>query len=124
MVIGASSWIKLPADKALANPDATRCSARIAYLGDHETTDGSAELKVRIQSSPADSPSLSGFPSPLLEKPRFSAIVAGRVGRQCRQRPAKSSNIAPRRRNVSVGRYSSTAVLPDAVCEIGGTGCK
>jgi hypothetical protein len=46
------------------------------------------------------------------------------AGRQRRQRRAKSSNIAPRTGSVSVGRYSSTAVLPDAVCEIGGTGSK
>jgi hypothetical protein len=41
--------------------------------------------------------------------------------RQRRQRRAKPGNIAPRRGSVSVGRYSSTAVLPDAVGGIGGT---
>jgi hypothetical protein len=30
--------------------------------------------------------------------------------------------MAPTTGSVSVGRYSSTAVLPDAVCKIGGTG--
>ena len=60
-----------------------------------------AELEVRIHSPPADSPPLSGF--------------------RVRSR-AKPGNIAPRTGSVSVGRYSSTAVLPDAVCEIGGIG--
>jgi len=57
-------------------------------------------------------------------KTRVFRHCGGRAGRQRRQRPAKSSNIAPRRGNVSVGRYSSTAVLPEAVCEIGGIGRK
>ena len=80
-----------------------------------------AELEVRIHSPPADSRSLSGFPPPPLEKPGFSAIVAaargGSVGRDT-QSPATSG---PRRGSVSVGRYSSTVVLPDALCEVGGT---
>src|SRR5215470_17184370 len=46
------------------------------------------------------------------------------AGRQGRRRRADSRNIAPRSGPVSVGLYSSTAVLPDAVCELGGSGRK
>jgi hypothetical protein len=45
-------------------------------------------------------------------------------GRSCRQRRVTPSNIAPSSGGVSVGRYSSTAVLPDAVGDIGGIGRK
>ena len=57
-------------------------------------------------------------------KTRVFRHFGGDAGVQCRQRRAKPGNIAPRRGSVSVGRYSSTAVLPEAVCEIGGTGRK
>src|SRR5215471_1760262 len=57
-------------------------------------------------------------------KTRVFRHCGGRVGRQCRQRCAKPGNIAPRTGSVSVGRYSSTAVLPEAVGEIGGIGRK
>jgi hypothetical protein len=57
-------------------------------------------------------------------KTRVFRHFGGGAGRQRRQRRAKPSNIAPRRGSVSVGRYSSTAAPPDAVCEIGGTGSK
>src|SRR5215831_11160929 len=55
-------------------------------------------------------------------KTRVFRHCGGRSGRQCRQRRPKSSNIAPRRGSVSAGRYSSTAVLPEAVGEIGEIG--
>jgi hypothetical protein len=52
-----------------------------------------AEPRVRIQSPPADSPCLAGFPPPPLEKPGFSAVLAairgGSVGRDA-QSPATS----------------------------------
>ena len=57
-------------------------------------------------------------------KTRVFRHFGGRAGSSHRQRRAKSSNIAPRRGGVSVGRYSSTAVLPEAVGEIGGIGRK
>src|SRR5215472_11874565 len=80
-----------------------------------------AELEVRIHSAPADSPSLSGFRLrprkdagfPPFWRPCGAAVSAER---------AKSSNIAPRAGSVSAGRYSSTAVLPEAVGEIGEIG--
>jgi hypothetical protein len=82
-----------------------------------------AEPTVRIHLPPADSPSLRISPSSQ-GKTRVFRHFGGHAGRQRRQRRAKSSNIAPRRGSVSVGRYSSTAALLDAVCEIGGTGRK
>src|SRR5215472_5063312 len=60
----------------------------------------------------------------VLEKTWVFCHFGGRAGRRRRQRRAESRNLAPRRRNVSVGRYFSTAVLQNAVCEIGGTGRK
>src|SRR5215475_5766 len=73
---------------------------------------------VRIHFPPADSPSLSGFRVRLREKPGFSAIMQTIPGASCRQRRVTPSNIAPSSGGVSVGRYSSTAVLPDAVADI------
>jgi hypothetical protein len=72
-----------------------------------------------LQQTVCLSPDFSSDPG----KARFFRHSCGRAGRQCRKRRAKSSNIAARTGSVSAGRYSSTAVLPDAVCEIGG-GCK
>src|SRR5215469_69286 len=48
----------------------------------------------------------------------------GHPGLQRRQRRTQPSSVGPNSVGVSVGRYSSTAVLPDAVCEIGGIGRK
>ena len=58
---------------------------------------------------------------PPQERRGFSAILAVVRGGGVRQRRAKPGTIAPTRGNVSVGRYSSTTVPPDAICEIGGT---
>jgi hypothetical protein len=49
------------------------------------------------------------------EMPGFSATVQTLAGSRCRQRRAQPSNVAPSSGGVSVGLYSSTAVLPDAV---------
>jgi hypothetical protein len=75
---------------------------------------------ISLQQTVRLSPDLASVPG----KTRVFRHFGGRAGRQRRQRRAKSSNIAPRRGSVSVGRYFSTAVLPDAVREIGGTGRK
>src|SRR5215831_4479228 len=75
---------------------------------------------ISLQQTVRLSPDFASVPG----KTRVFRHCGGRSGRQRRQRRAKSSNLAPRRRSVSVGRYSSTAVLPEAVCEIGGTGRK
>src|SRR5215472_4120669 len=78
-----------------------------------------AELKVRIHSPPADSPSLSGFrlrPGKDAGFPPFlrpCGVAASAETRKARQHALRTGT-------VSVGRYSSTAVLPEAVCEIGG----
>src|SRR5215472_12453409 len=74
---------------------------------------------IPLQQTVGLSPDFASVPG----KTRVFRHFGGHPGRQRQQRRAKPSNIAPRRGNVSVGRYSSTAVLPDAVCEIGG-GCK
>src|SRR5215471_7703077 len=69
------------------------CRSGAQIGGRVEDLAGLREPMVRIHLPPADSPSLSGFPPPLLEKPRFSAIVAavrgGSVGRDA-QSPATS----------------------------------
>ena len=69
-----------------------------------------------LQQTVCLSPGFASVPG----KARVFRHSCGRAGRQCRQRRAKSSNIAPRRGSVSAGRYSSTAVLAGAVYEIGG----
>src|SRR5262249_27122620 len=51
-------------------------------------------------------------------KTRVFRHFGGVAGRQRRQRRPKSSNIAPRTGSVSVGLYSSTAVLPEVLCEV------
>jgi hypothetical protein len=53
------------------------------------------------------------------EKPGFSATMRTVPGGSGRQRLAKPSNVGPSSGGLSVGRYSSTAVLPDAVRDIG-----
>ena len=70
-----------------------------------------AELEVRIHSPPADSPPLSGFRVRSRAKPGFSAIMRTIPGGSCRQRRAKPSSVGPSSAGVSVGPYSSTAVL-------------
>src|SRR5215831_19747804 len=89
-----------------------------------ETTEDRVELIVRIQFPPADSPSLSGFRVRSRAKPGFSAIMRTMPGGSCRQRRAKPSSVGPSSVGVSVGPYSSTAVLPDAFRDIGGAGRK
>src|SRR6516164_6630095 len=94
----------------------------VAY-GSSKRVISRAEPKVRIHFPPADSPSLSGFrlcPRKGVGFPPFWR----RCGAAASAETRKHSNIAPRRGIVSVGRYSSTAALPDAVCEVGGTGRK
>src|SRR5262249_35551856 len=81
------------------------------------------ELKFRIQLPPADSPSLSGFrlrPGKDAGFPPFLRPCGAAASAETR----KARQHALRRGSVSVGRYSSTAVLPEAVCEIGGIGRK
>src|SRR5215831_20793455 len=73
-----------------------------------------------LQQTVCLSPGFASVPG----KTRVFRHFGGRAGRQRRQRRTKPSNIAPKRGGVSVGRYSSTAVLPDAVCEIYGIGRK
>jgi hypothetical protein len=62
---------------------------------------------ISLQQTVRLSPDFASVPG----KTRVFRHFGGRAGRQRRQRRAKPSNIAPRRGSVSVGRYSSTAVL-------------
>src|SRR5215831_5181913 len=75
---------------------------------------------IPLQQTVCLSPDFASVPG----KTQVFRHCGGRAGRQRRQRRAKPGNIAPRRGSVSVGRYSSTAVLPEAVCKICGTGRK
>jgi hypothetical protein len=59
---------------------------------------------------------------PFEEKPGFSATMRTIARGSCRQRRENPSNIARSGGSVSVGLYSSTAVLPDAVRDIGDIG--
>ena len=69
-----------------------------------------AEQEVRIQFPPADSLSLSGFRLRRRKDASFPPC-GGHAGRQRRQRRAKPSSVGPSSVGVSVGPYSSTAVL-------------
>jgi hypothetical protein len=78
---------------------------------------------VRIHFPPADSPALSGFRDRSRKSPGFQPFCG----------PSRAAGSAETRKvqqhrgeggSVSVGRYSSTAVLPEAVWKIGGTGRK
>ena len=72
---------------------------------------GARVLEVRIHLPPADSPSLSGFRVRSRAKLGFSAIMRTIPGGSCRQRRAKPSSVGPSSVGVSVGSYSSTALL-------------
>src|SRR5215472_15161180 len=76
------------------------------------TTRLTAPAYWKFESSPLQqtvrlSPDFASVPG----KTRVFRHCAGRAGRQCRQRRAKPSNITPSSGGVSVGPYSSTAVL-------------
>src|SRR6516165_8274089 len=65
--------------------------------------------RVRIHLPPADS-LVSRRNSPVtVEKPRFSASVAGRSSQRGRQRRARRGDMAPTGDNISVGSGSGTA---------------
>jgi hypothetical protein len=66
---------------------------------------------VRIRFPPADSPSLS-------ENAPVFRHFGGDAGPQGRERHRGARQPAKRSASVSVGRYSSTAVLPDALATL------
>jgi len=69
-------------------------------------------LEVRIHLPPANGPSLAGFLLPISKSPAVAAACAGPARRHGRQRRAGLVNIMPTAGDISVGPYSSTAVLP------------
>ena len=61
---------------------------------------------------------------PFEGKARVFSHYATIPGGSCQQRRAKPSSVGPSSAGVSVKPYFSTAVLPEALCEVGGTGRK
>ena len=83
-----------------------------AAVGARQLTSRARVLEVRIQSPPADSPSLAGFLLPCIEKRAVAAACAGPARWHGRQRHARPVNITPIAGNVSVEPHSSTAMPP------------
>src|SRR6516162_9120619 len=90
-----------PAERRFTVGDSGKSVARCLH--------GARVLEVRIHLPPADSLVSRRNSAVTVEKPRFSASVAGRSSQRGRQRRARRGDMAPTGDNISVGSDSGTA---------------